>query len=138
MNQVFQETDDSGLIGLIDCLARENTKRNYLTAKSAIAINALMFINNPSKLLKVVSLSHRFQIMRTFGLGNPDEFKTYGQEIVLSNRRIISGFKEKYGIDTEPMALTEFLYSPSGWGRCYPTHIRPMWDAHTSSKSKNS
>ena len=96
-----------------------------MTGRSAVAINALLFVNNPAKFLKIVSLSHRFKIMRVFDLGNPDEFKTYGQEIVLSNRRIIDGFKVNYGIEAEPMALTEFLYSPRAWGRIYSTNIRP-------------
>jgi hypothetical protein len=138
VDQTFDETDDNRLIGLINSLANENKQKNYLTAKSAIAINALLFINNPSRVLKIVSLDHRFQIMRTFDLGDRRECKSYGQEIIFSNRQIIDGFKEKYGIDTEPMALTEFLYSPTCWGRTYPTHIRPMWDTHPSSKSKNS
>lgn len=138
LDQTFDETNDTSLIGLINSLAKENKKKNYLTAKSAIAINALLFINNPSKVLKIVSLDHRFQIMRAFDLGDHREFKSYGQEIILSNRRIIDGFKEKYAIDTEPMALTEFLYSPTCWGRSYPTDIRPMWDTHPLSKSKNS
>jgi len=143
MDQIFNENEDSGLISLIDYLERENKGNgNSLTGKNAVAINALLCINNPEKILKSVSLPHRFQIMRAFELGNPDEFKTYGQEVVLSNRRIIDGFKEKYGIDAGPLALTEFLYSRGarrGWGRTNPTNIRPMWlDTHSSSKSKNS
>jgi hypothetical protein len=131
MDQIFEQTQDSGLVSLINCLEGDK-KRNGsgLTGRSAVAINALLFVNNPAKFLKIVSLSHRFKIMRAFELGNPDDFKTYGQEIVLSNRRIIDGFKEKYGIDAEPLALTEFLYTRSkrrGWGRTYTTNIRPMW-----------
>jgi hypothetical protein len=142
-DQIFNETEESGLISLIDCLERENKGNgNSLTGKNAVAINALLCINNPEKFLKSVSLAHRFQIMRAFYLGNPDEFKTYGQEVVLSNRRIIDSFKERYGINAEPLALTEFLYSRGArrnWGRTNPTNIRPMWwDTHSSSKSKNS
>lgn len=139
MDQIFDETEDSGLVSLINCLERENKQNgNGLTGKSAVAINALLFINDPPNFLKIVSLSHRFKIMRAFELGNPDDFKNYGEEIVLSNHKITNGFKEIYGIDTEPIALTEFLYSPSCWGRTYRTNIKPMWDARSSSKSKNS
>lgn len=142
MDQIFNETADSGLISLVHYLERENKGTgNSLTGKNAVAINALLCINNPEKFLKSVSLPHRFQIMRAFELGNPDEFKTYGQKVVLSNRRIIDGFKEKYGIDAEPLALTEFLYSRGtrrNWGRTNPTNIRPMWWNTRSSKSKNS
>lgn len=142
-DHIFNETREAGLISLIDYLKKENEGNgNCLTGKSAVAINSLLCINNPDEFLKSVSLPHRFQIMQAFELGNPDEFKTYGQEVVLSNRRIINGFKEKYGIYAKPLALTEFLYSRGarrGWGRTNPTNIRPMWWAtHKSSKSKNS
>lgn len=142
VDQIFDEPEDASLVSLIDYLERENEGNgNGLTGKSAVAINALLFINNPKRFLKSVSLPHRFQIIRAFEFGNAADFKTYGQEVVRSNQRIIDGFKEKYGIDAEPMALTEFLYSRGAhrsYGRTNPTNIRPLWDTHPSSKSKNS
>lgn len=113
MNQIFKETDDSALISLIDRLSKENkNNKNGLTGKSAVILNALLFINNPTKFLSVVSLSHRFQIIRAFDLGNPDEFKTYGEQVVLSNRKIVDGFRGKYGIEANPRDLSEFMYAP--------------------------
>lgn len=125
LNQIFAEADDSKLIGLVDRLEKENkNNKNGLTGKFAVVINALLFINSPLKFLSMVSLSHRFQVMRAFDLGNPAEFKTYGEQIVLSNRRIIDGFRNKYKIEANPRDLSEFLYMPYGG---YTTNVKLYW-----------
>ena len=127
LNQIFAETDESKLVNLIDRLVKENEKnKNGLTGKSAVALNALLFINNPTKFLSTVSLSHRFQIMRAFELGDPDEFKSYGEQIVLSNRKILDGFRDKYGIETIPRGLSEFLYTPHNG---YTTNVKVYWQS---------
>src|SRR5205085_12610409 len=83
-----------------------------------------LFINNPTKFLSMVSLSHRFQVMRGFELGNPDQFKSYGEQIFMSNRRIIDGFRDKYGIEANPRDLSEFLYTPHNG---YTTNVKVYW-----------
>lgn len=125
MSQIFAETDDSKLIALIDRLTRENkNNKNGLTGNSAVILNALLFINNPTEFLSVVSLSHRFQIMRAFGLGDPEDFKSYGQQIILSNRKIVDGFRVKYGLEASPRELSEFLYTPHSG---YTTNVKVYW-----------
>lgn len=125
LSQIFAATDDSELVDLINHLVKENEKnKNGLTGKSAVALNALLFLNTPTKFLSMVSLSHRFQVVQAFGLGNPDEFKTYGEQIVLSNRRIIDGFRDKYGIEANPRDLSEFLYTPLNG---YTTNVKAYW-----------
>lgn len=125
LNEIFAEADDSKLIGLIDRLEKENkNNKNGLTGKSAVVINALLFINSPTNFVSIVSLSHRFRIMRAFALGNPDEFKTYGSQVILSNRRIIDGFRDKYGIDANPNDLSAFMYTPLGG---YTTNVKDYW-----------
>lgn len=125
MDQIFAETDDSKLVGLIDRLTKENkNNKNGLTGNSAVILNALLFINDPTRFLSVVSLSHRFQIMRAFDLGRPDEFKSYGEQIILSNRRVIDGFRDKYGIETNPRDLSEFFYTPHSG---YTTNVKVYW-----------
>jgi hypothetical protein len=115
LDQIFAEAIDAKLIGLINRLEQENkSNKNGLTGKSAVMLNALLFINNPTNFVSIVSLSHRFQIMRAFDLGNPDEFKTYGEQIVLSNRKIIDGFRDKYGVEANPRDLSAFMYTPHG------------------------
>lgn len=125
LNRIFAEPDESKLIVLLNHLKEENQNNgNGLTGKSAVVLNALLFINTPMKFLNMVSLSHRFQVMRAFELGNPDEFKTYGEQIILSNRRIIDGFRDKYGIDANPRDLSEFLYTPLNG---YTTNVKAYW-----------
>jgi len=125
LDQIFAETDDSELVDLINRLIKENDKnKNGLTGKSAVALNALLFLNTPTKFLSMVSLSHRFQVMQAFELGNPDEFETYGEQIVLSNRRIANGFRDKYGIEANPRDLSEFLYTPLNG---YTTNVKAYW-----------
>lgn len=125
LSQIFAETDESKLIGSLDRLAQENkSNKNGLTGKSAVALNALLFVNDPTKFLSMVSLSHRFQVMRAFDLGDPDEFKTYGEQIVLSNQRIIDGFRNKYGIEANPRDLSEFMYTPHSG---HTTNVTIYW-----------
>jgi len=127
LSQIFAETDDSELVNLVNRLATENQKnKNGLTGKSAVAINALLFINNPAKFLSMVSLSHRFQVMRGFGLGTPNEFKSYGEQIILSNRRIVDGFRDKYALEVNPRDLSEFLYTPHSG---YTTNVKIYWQS---------
>lgn len=125
LDQIFAETDDAKLVDLTNRLLKENDKnKNGLTGKSAVALNALLFVNDPTKFLSIVSLSHRFQIMRAFGLGNPDEFKTYGEQVILSNRRIIDGLRAKFGIEANPRDLSEFMYTPDNG---YSTNLKIYW-----------
>jgi hypothetical protein len=126
LNQIFAETDDARLFELLDQLKQENQNNgNGLTGgKSAVVINTLLFINNPAKFLSMVSLQHRFQLMRAFDLGSPEEFRTFGEEIVLSNRRIIDGFRGKFGIEADPRALSEFFYTPFNG---YTTNVKDYW-----------
>lgn len=125
LDEIFAETDDSKLIGLIDRLEKENkNNKNTLTGGQAVILNVLLFINNPTKFLSVASLGHRSQVMRAFALGNADEFKTYGERIILSNRRIIDSFREKYGIEANPRDLSEFLYTPFNG---YTTNVKIYW-----------
>ena len=125
LDQIFAEADDSKLVDLVNRLVKENDRnKNGLTGKSAVALNALLFLNAPTKFLSMVSLSHRFQVMQAFGLGNPDEFKSYGEQIVLSNRRIIDGFSDRYAIQANPRDLSEFLYTPLNG---YTTNVKAYW-----------
>jgi hypothetical protein len=126
LNQIFAETDDDRLIELLDRLKQENQNNgNGLTGgKSAVVINTLLFINNPARFLSMVSLQHRFQLMRAFGLSSPEEFRTFGEEIVLSNRRIIDGFRGKFGIEADPRTLSEFFYTPFNG---YTTNVKDYW-----------
>ena len=112
------------MIGLILRLKNENkNNKNGLTGEKANALNALLFINNPQSYIACVSLSHRSMLMKAFGLGNLDDFTNYGEQIVLSNKRILEGFLAKYGVRASPRTLSEFLYAPN---------VRAYWQTQES------
>jgi predicted transcriptional regulator len=136
MQQSFIEFNDDKLIKLVDQLWLENkNNKNGLTGKNANVLNTILFINRPDYFLNMVSLSHRSQVLRSFGLGDPQEFRTYGEEIILSNRMIIDGFRKKYGIATTPRALTEFLYAPHDY---FEKPLRTYWQEPDEAKSNSS
>ena len=109
LNQIFEAKDDSIKINLINKLEKINPK-NGLTGKSAIILNAFLFTYNSDKYLSMLSVNHRLPFIDFFGLGDSKQYKTYGEQVIKTNKDIISGFKEKYGIDTTPRALSEFIY----------------------------
>jgi len=121
LDRVFKATDDESKIGLIDKLHEVNEgKGNGLTGEKGVILNDLLFAYNPNQYICVVSLECRFQIIDYFGLGSSESYQSssYGEKIIQTNKDIISGFKEKYGIDTISRALTQFFYSAK---------VEPLW-----------
>jgi hypothetical protein len=129
MDAILNASDDPTLAKLILKLQQQNkNNKNGLTGEKANALNAILFINDPSRFIACVSLSHRFQIMRALGFGDPNELKNYGEQVVTSNRRIIEGFKEKFGFKASPRTLSEFLYS---------NNVRPCWQQQSDDQLKS-
>lgn len=125
LDKIFHTENNQELISLIDELLLANEGNgNGINGKNANALNALLFLNNPDKFISSVSLAHRGQIMKVFGLGNMDAYVTTGEKIIYSNKVIQEGFKDLYGIDTVPRALSVFLYSP--WGP-YTAPVKSLW-----------
>lgn len=125
LDKIFHTENNQELISLIDELLLANEGNgNGINGKNANAINALLFLNNPEKFISSVSLAHRGQIMKVFGLGNIDAYVTTGEKIVYSNKVIQEGFRDIYGISTVPRAISVFLYSP--WGP-YTAPVKPLW-----------
>lgn len=121
MDELFRATDDNSKIELIDRLKEINKGRgNRLTGEMATMLNAILFAYNPDQYICVVSLEQRFQIIDYFGLNDREIYESYsyGEKIIKTNSDIISGFQEKYGINTTPRALTQFLYSEE---------VKPLW-----------
>ncbi len=121
LDSLFKATDSESKIGLIDKLKEINEdKGNGLTGEKGVILNDLLFAYNPNQYICVVSLEHRSRIIDYFGLGNNEahQLASYGEKIVQTNEEIISGFKEKYDIDTTPRALTQFFYSDK---------VEPLW-----------
>ncbi|MDO9580938.1 MAG: hypothetical protein Q7J06_10310, partial [Bacteroidales bacterium] len=103
LNHIFDAKDDGLKIDLVNKLEKVNQKnKNGLTGKSAIILNALLFTYSPDEYLTMLSLNHRFALMAFFELGDPKQYKTYGEQVIKTNNDIVLGFKEKYGVDTTP------------------------------------
>jgi len=111
LNQIFTTEDENQRIILINELEKMNREnRNGLTGKEAIILNAFLFTYNPDKYLTLLSTVHKLALMDFFDLGEPRQYKTYGEQIIKINYDIISGFQKK-GINTTPLALSCFVYS---------------------------
>ncbi len=111
LNQIFEAKDEGLKIDLINKLEKVNQGNgNGLTGRGAVILNVLLFTYSPDKYLSMLLLSHRFALIDFFGLGNPKQYKTYGEQVIKTNNDIVLGFKEKYGVDTTPMALSYFVY----------------------------
>ncbi|MCW5875662.1 MAG: DUF1016 family protein [Anaerolineales bacterium] len=113
LDQAFNSSDESELIGLINQLHETNEKnKNGLTGEKAAALNALLFLNSPTTYLSSVSLTDRSQILEKFQLPH-EEYTSYGEKVILSNRDIILGFQNVYHIDVWPRLLSNFFYEPT-------------------------
>lgn len=112
LNKIFITEDENQRIILVNELENINREnRNGLTGKEAIILNAFLFTYNPDKYLTLLSIVHRFTLIDFFKFGNPNQYKTYGEQVIKTNNDIVSGFKEKYGVDATPLVLSCFIYS---------------------------
>lgn len=110
LNQIFLSTNDNELIALLnefELLNKENS--NGLTGKNAVIINALLCLNNPRFYISAVSLEHRKRIQE-FLYGHQTDFSSYGESIILSNRKILDYFKSIDIIDT-PRNISLYIYN---------------------------
>jgi hypothetical protein len=114
LNQIFNTASIPDLIRLVDRLADQNERhRNGLTGKRANALNALLVLNEPDQFISCVSLKHRFWILTAFGWGKPDEYNSYGEQVILSNKDVIEGFRRTCGSTGTTREISKFLYSDS-------------------------
>lgn len=114
MNKIFHSVDDKTLIKNINELEMINAKnKNGLTGKNAVVLNALLFLNNPTYFISSVSLNHRRQIIDFFGFQKLKYNYSYGENVVYSNRSIISGFSEILFDNWSPRTLAYYIYHPS-------------------------
>ena len=111
LNQIFTIEDENQRIILVDELEKMNQEnRNGLTGKEAIILNAFLFTYNPDKYLPMLSTVHRLALIDFFNLGNPKQYKTYGEQVIKTHNDIVLGFKEKYEIVATPIELDSFIY----------------------------
>jgi len=125
LDEIFNTNDEESLVRLVNHLVKENEKnKNGLTGKKGNALNALLFLNSPSKFVSCVSLAHRYQILKAFGLAEPESYKNYGEQIIYSSRDIITGFKDKLSITAEPRTISQFVYS---------ANVKVLWQSDDES-----
>ncbi len=112
INNILNEKDQDRLIEEIDRLYRINeSKNNYLTGKSANAIDILLFVYNPLRFISVISLNDRQRIVEYFGFeGLNFEEDPQGKKVVLSNQIILDNFKKILVRGFSPRVLSNFLY----------------------------
>ncbi len=122
VSQILRCGGDEEQIELLNRLYSLNTEKNRLTGKQATMINDLMFVYNPWRNLSVVSLTHRFKIMDTFGLGKSSHLKnkSWGEQIIFSKQALL-GFQQKYPFKNT-RALSRFFYD---------SEVKKSWDETT-------
>lgn len=114
LNKIFNTSNTTDLVKLVDRLANQNARyKNGLTGKHANALNALLALNDPNRFISSVSLKHRFLILTNFELGDATKYKSYGEEVILSNEDILAGFKNVFGLIGTARDISKLLYMPS-------------------------
>lgn len=109
-NQILNSTNDAELITLLNEFEALNQgNNNGLTGKNAVIINAILFLNNPSFYVSAISLVHREKIINFF-LNESTEYSSFGEKLILTNRKIIDHFRLQ-GIQDNPRKLSLFIYS---------------------------
>ena len=86
--------------------------KNGFTGKNANAINALLALYDPGNWLSIVSLRHRFAIIRGLGYGDADSLQkaAYGEQIVRSNRLIVEKGQEYLKTQASPRQVSILHY----------------------------
>jgi len=124
MDKIFNLENDEKLIEEINRLEKINSlNKNGLTGKNANVLNALLFLNNPKYYISTVSFKHRNQIIDYFQFNKPDMNATYGEQVIKSNRSILSGFSSKLTGNWSPRTIAFYIYSPN---------IRSLWESKTN------
>lgn len=143
LDKIFKSDEDRVLVELVNRLQKENVdNRNGLTGRNANALNALLFMNKPDNFISSVSLTHRMEVIEGFGFGSRSEFSSYGEQVIGSNRKIIDGFRDKYGITAWPRAVSMFFYLvpqiKSFWHQVETTPEEEETPAHEVTDSSSS
>lgn len=109
-NQILTNNDDDQLINLLnefETINKDNS--NGLTGKNAVIINAILCLNNPTYFISAVSLEHRKRIYE-YLYAQPFEFNSFGEKLILSNRKIINFFRT-INVQDNPRKISLFIYS---------------------------
>jgi hypothetical protein len=106
------KSDNNDKKKLITNLKKINDKYgNNLTGEKGIVLNAILFVYSPDKYVSILSLDHRYKLLKFFKFGNKEDYETYGEKIIRTNEDIINGFRNKYNIEVTTHLLSYFIYS---------------------------
>lgn len=116
-DQILNSANDTELIILLNEFESINKENNNgLTGKNAVIINAILCLNNPAFYISAVSLEHRKKII-DFLYSELIEYSSFGEKIILTNRKIIDYFRS-INIQDNPRKISLFIY-----------RIKDRWEA---------
>jgi len=111
LNMAFRTQNDTELMNIVNDLKKANDgNKNGLTGKNANVLNALLFITQPEYFISSVSLKHRRMLIEKLNLGDYDSLKSYGEQVILTNRMILDGLRKLIPGTWSPRTLSKFLY----------------------------
>jgi len=111
LDEIFLSKADEPLIQLLDEFYSLNKNNNNgLCGKNAVILNAILCLNNPSFFISAVSLDHRNKIINFLYPNETFEFKSFGEKIINTNRKILDYFK-RLNPQLSPRKITIFLYT---------------------------
>jgi hypothetical protein len=111
LDEILKSDNDNKKEKLITRLKEINDKyKNNLTGQKGIILNAILFTYSPNKYTSMLSLDHRYKLLKFFKFGDKKNYETYGQKIIQTNSDIINGFRNKYKIKVNSHLLTYFIY----------------------------
>lgn len=117
LDEIFLSKSDESLIRLLDeFYALNKNNNNGLSGKNAVILNAILCLNNPSFFISAVSLDHRNKIINFLYPNETFEFKSFGENIINTNRNILDYFK-KLNPQISPRKTTIYLYT-----------LKELWD----------
>jgi len=112
LDDILKTNDDDIKVKLVNKLKEVNEKyKNGLTGKKAIILNAILFTYSSDEYVSMLSLEHRFTLIEFFDFGKREKYESYGEQIVNTNRDIISSFKDKFDINIPAHLLSYFIYN---------------------------
>ncbi|MCP8316022.1 MAG: hypothetical protein H3Z51_04055, partial [archaeon] len=114
LDQIFKERDSVNKASLIDELKEFKTK---LTPLQAVPLNAMLFCYDPDSHVSVVSLNHRYQVIKAFQLGEIPANASYGTRVVQSNE-LMRSLNKQLGLEYSPRKLSSL---------CYWEPIQELW-----------
>ena len=111
LDRILNMEDSEIRVDLVNKLWEANQgNKNGLTGEKAIILGALLFVYSPNKYLSMLSVKHRFELIDFLEIGNSNQYKSYGEQVIKTHDDIRLGFKNKYDINIEPRALSYFIY----------------------------